>query len=288
MLKKIIWCLLCMVTTSYTQATPIHIIAAENFYGQLATELGGAEVMVTSIINNPAADPHLFATSPKTLKALSSAQIIIYNGLGYDTWINSWVNANKGNKIIINVSSLIKNPIKGNPHIWYDPDTLLVLAQELTKDLTTIQPSSTKTFIHNLATFTQEHKAVAHKILELRTKYQGIRVTATEPVYGYMARALGLAMLATNFQQKIMNDTEPSPRMMADYQALITSGQVKLIFYNSQVTSGVTENIKQLAKLHSIRLVAISETMPNNMTIKHWYLTTLIATESALMASRAI
>lgn len=287
MLKKLFYCFCLVYISAQCVAKPIKIVAAENFYGALAKAIGGNLVDVTSIINNPNTDPHLFASSPATLKTLAKANIIIYNGLGYDAWLDNYLKADKtNNKVkLINVAKLISNPLKNNPHIWYKPDTFLVLAQKLSQILIKAKPNDYKEIITNLARFKHYNQQINDKIKAMRSKYQGIKVTATEPVYGYSAIALGLDMQGQALQQKIMNDSEPTPKMMAEYQDLISNGVVKLIFYNDQVTSGITKNIQTLAKKHNIALVPISETMPPNLTINQWLMQNLLLTESALQAT---
>lgn len=268
-------------------AAPVNIVAAENFYGELAQEIGGKEVKVQSIISNPDADPHLFTTSPSTSKALSQAQIIIYNGADYDSWIGQMLaTVDKSKVTIINVANLVGIKSGANPHLWYKPDTFPKLAQVLADKLIQLEPQNKAQIQANLKQFITEHNQVNQAIQQTKTKYAGTPVTATEPVYGYMADAMGLKMLGLDFQWKIMNDTEPTPKMIASYQELLTDKKVKVLFYNSQVSDSITKNMQNLAEKNAIPIVGVTETMPNNMKINNWLLNEISATNTALVKSK--
>ena len=268
-------------------ATPINIVAAENFYGELAQEIGGKEVKVQSIISNPDADPHLFTTSPSTSKALAQAQIIIYNGADYDSWIGQMLaNVNKTNVFIINVADLVGVKSGQNPHLWYKPETFPKLAQILAEKLIQLDPQNKVQIQANLKQFLGEHNQVTQAIQQTKLKYAGTQVTATEPVYGYMADAMGLKMQGLDFQWKIMNDSEPTPKMIASYQELLTAKKVKVLFYNSQVSDSITKNMQNLAVQNSIQIVGVTETMPQNMTVNAWLLSGIRTTNSALAKSK--
>jgi zinc/manganese transport system substrate-binding protein len=268
-------------------AAPINIVAAENFYGELAQEIGGKEVKVQSIISNPDADPHLFTTSPSTSKALAQAQIIIYNGADYDSWIGQMLaTVDKSKVTIINVADLVGVKSGANPHLWYKPETFPKLAQVLADKLIQLEPQNKAQIQANLKQFITEHNQVNQAIQQTKTKYAGTPVTATEPVYGYMADAMGLKMQGLDFQWKIMNDSEPTPKMIASYQELLTAKKVKVLFYNSQVSDSITKNMQNLAVQNSIPIVGVTETMPQNMTINTWLLSGIRATNSALAKSK--
>ncbi|MCC2625574.1 MAG: cation transporter substrate-binding protein [Burkholderiales bacterium] len=263
-------------------ATPINIIAAENFYGQLAKEIGGNNVNVNSIISNPNADPHLFAITASTTKQIQDAQIIIYNGANYDAWMEQILKSQK-NLVVINVAKLMQLDRPGvNPHLWYKPDTMPALAFYLAKLLIKIDPSHESKYKENLAKFLKDNQRVQAVIAELKAKYTSLSVTATEPVFNYMTDAIGLHMQGLDVQWKIMNDTEPSPKMLSDFLDLLNKHKVRLLFYNNQVTEGITQNILTQAQKNNIQVVGINETMPPDLEINTWLLNQLNHTKLAL------
>src|SRR5208282_1688483 len=129
--------LLALPARAQTARHPIDIVAAENFYGDLATQIGGPEVHVTSILSNPDQDPHLFEASPSVARALSAARIVVYNGIDYDPWMAKLLGAARSaERQTIVVADLIGRKTGDNPHIWYDPATMLACARALAAALT--------------------------------------------------------------------------------------------------------------------------------------------------------
>ncbi|HTX22328.1 MAG TPA: zinc ABC transporter substrate-binding protein [Candidatus Aquilonibacter sp.] len=255
----------------------ISIVAAENFYGGVAQQIAGDSANVTSILSNPNQDPHDFTTDAATAKAVANADIVIYSGIGYDDWMNKLLGAQgKPGRIVICVADLIGAKAGDNPHIWYDPRTMPALAEKLAKILK--QPD-------NLAVFEKEMNAVTSKIAEIKSAHDGIPVTATEPVFGYMASALGFKMENYGFQLAVMNDTEPSFQQTSDFEKCLRDKTVKILFYNSQVTDPVTQRMQDIAKQSGVAVVGVTETQPPDAkSYCDWMLAELNAVEKTLGA----
>lgn len=287
-MKKYILGLVLLVCSSLALAksNEINVVAAENFYGSVANVIGGKYVHVESILNNPDADPHLFTTSAKTSKAMTNAQVFIFNGVDYDPWSKTLLNTkNKdGKRSVIEVSQLMNISSKdANPHLWYNPQTFPTLAKKLVVTFTEIMPAEKAYFESNLQNFLKEHQKVLAKIEQLKSKTNGVTVTATEPVFGYMADALGFDMVGKDVQWTIMNDADPSAKALAEYQNNIKDGKVKVLFYNSQVTDPVTTNIQDLAKKNNVPVVGVTETLPKGITdVNTWFLSELNAIDKVL------
>jgi zinc/manganese transport system substrate-binding protein len=264
-------------------AAPIAIVAAENFYGELAREIGGDEVAVTSILSNPDADPHLFETSASMARTVSAAAIVIYNGADYDPWMQKLLTAapRPGRTAII-AAELTGRKSSDNPHLWYDPPTLPAVGKALAAELSRRDPADAQTFSANLAAFDASLAPVTAAIARLQAAHAGTAVTATEPVFGYMAAALGFTMLNPEFQLAIMNDTEPSPSQVAGFEASLKSGQAKLLFYNAQVTDDTTTRLLKLAQDAHVPVVGVTETAPPGKTIAAWFMAELDAVAEAL------
>jgi zinc/manganese transport system substrate-binding protein len=287
MFRKVLLVIIGVISFNFVLADPIKIVAAENFYGELAKEIGGDNVSVQSIITSPDADPHLFTTSPSISKALNNAQIIIYNGADYDPWMEQMLKSvSSKHATIINIADLMAVQKGANQHIWYKPATFPTLANKLSEQIIVFNPQSKAEVNKNLSIFLTKNKQVQNKIKQLQISYNKVPVTATEPVFGYMADAIGLDMKGLDFQWKIMNDTEPTPQMLANYQELITGHKVKVLFYNRQVTDPVTKNILALANTNHIPVVGVTETMPPQVTINQWLMNEINQTEEALKLSK--
>ena len=260
-------------TVSRAAAAPrIHVVAAENFYGDLAKQIGGAHVEVTSILANPDDDPHLFETSPSTARALSSAEVVVYNGVDYDPWMDKLLSAStKTPHIVIVAADLIGAKTGDNPHLWYDPKTFPAVAAALADAFAKRDPADAKTFQDNLAAFKTSFVPIVAEVDKIKAQHGGAVVTATEPVFGYMAKALGFTMLNGDFQIAIMNNAEPSPSQVAAFEDSLKSGKVKILFYNRQVTDQTTTRLLQLAKAAKVPVVGVTETEPKGVSIQSWF-----------------
>jgi zinc/manganese transport system substrate-binding protein len=270
------------VTTAQA-ASPIKLVAAENFYGGVAQQIGGAQVEVVSVMSNPDQDPHLFETSPAVARQLSAAQIVIYNGADYDPWMPKLLAAaaHPGRSVIV-AADLVHKKAGDNPHLWYDTATMPAVAKALTDALAKADPAHAGEFRARLATFLASLKPIDDKINALRKKYNGAAVTASEPVFGYMAGALGLTMRNESFQISIMNNTEPSASDVAAFERDLKQHKVRVMFYNKQASDKIVQHLVAIARAAKIPVVAVTETQPAGMTFQQWMLSEVGDTEKAL------
>jgi zinc/manganese transport system substrate-binding protein len=269
------------------QAPPVQIVAAENFYGGVAAQIAGPDAHVTSILSNPNQDPHEFTTDAATAKAVADADIVIHNGLGYDAWMDKLLAApGKKDRVIIRVANLIGAKDGDNPHIWYYPKTMLALSDKLAQALTSRLPTEmnwNRGYSDAGIRFKEEIQVVASRIAAIKSNYPATTVTATEPVFGYMASALGFKMLNYDFQIAVMNDTEPSAAQTAAFEKSLNAKTVKMLFYNKQVSDPTTERLKKIAIQMDIPIVGVTETQPaDQKTYVDWMNTELRVVERAL------
>ncbi len=262
---------------------PIRIVAAENFYGDLARQIGGAHVVVTSVLANPDDDPHLFESSPSTARTIADADIVIYNGADYDPWMDRLLSAaNVPARTAIVAAELTGRKSGDNPHLWYDPATFPAVAKSLAAALAERDPADADEFAANLDAFNAALTKVLDGVSAIRATYAGVSVTATEPVFGYMASAMGLKMLNEGFQFATMNETEPSASDVAAFEASLKDGTAKILFYNSQVTDDTTARLLDIAKSSNVPIVGVTETEPAGETIETWFGKQIAAVQVAL------
>jgi zinc/manganese transport system substrate-binding protein len=266
-------------------ADSVSVVAAENFYGDVARQIGGDHVAVTSILSSPDEDPHLFETSPSTARAIADAGIVIYNGAGYDPWMEKLVSASSSeSRTAIVAAALIGRKAGDNPHLWYDPATLPAVARALAGELARRDPANAADYEANLTKFTISMEKIGKEIADVRKTYGGTEVTATEPVFGYMAEALGFEMLNGKFQTAVMNDAEPTPKQVIAFEKSLKDGSAKILFYNSQVTDQATERLLRIAKENKVSVIGVTETMPAGQTVQSWFGGQIKAIEKALAA----
>lgn len=267
------------------QAAPVEIVAAENFYGDVAAQVGGAGVHVTSILARPDQDPHLFALSPSVGRAVVAARIVIYNGLGYDPWMPALLATAPGNgRRTIVVADLVGRHNGDNPHIWYDPGTMLAAARALEQALYTFDPAHASAYTARLDRFIASLQPVEVRIATLKHRLAGIPVTATEPVFGYMFAALGLNVKNLRFQIAMMNNTEPGAADVAAFEHDLRRRQVALLVYNSQASSPIARRMKRIARTAGVPVIGASETEPPGTGYQNWMLGELDAVAGALPA----
>lgn len=264
-------------------APPIRIVAAEGFYGDLARQIAGTAAEVTSVLINPDDDPHLFESSPSTARNLADADIVLYNGAGYDPWMDSLLSGtDKPSRAVISVALLTGHANGDNPHLWYDPATFPAVAKVLADELAKRDPVNAATFAANRDAFDTGFAKVLDGVAAISRAHAGVQVTATEPVFGYMAAAMGLKMVNEGFQLSVMNETEPSATDVAAFETSLKDGTAKILFYNSQVADDTTARLLDIAKTSNVPVVGVTETMPAGETIQSWFGKEIAAVEAAL------
>src|SRR5262249_35104315 len=288
-MKTVVLALVLALIPAFGQGTParaedrIAVVAAENFYGDIAKQIGGERVAVTSIMNNPDQDPHLFETTPAIVRQLAGAQIAILNGANYEPWMDkALARAPRAGRIVISAAQLTGRKPGDNPHLWYDPATMPAVATALAEALSKADSAHASDYAGRLKTTLAALDRISQRVTQLKAKHAGAVVTATEPVFGPMAQALGLAMRNERFQLAMMNDTEPSARDVAAFEKNLRERKVRVVIYNSQVSEKLTERLRDIAGKSRVPVIGVTETMPPNVSFQDWVLGELDALDKAL------
>ncbi|HEY6313925.1 MAG TPA: zinc ABC transporter substrate-binding protein [Streptosporangiaceae bacterium] len=252
-------------------------VGAENEYANVIAQVGGKYVQASAIMSNPNTDPHTFEASASVARTVSAAQLVVQNGVGYDTFMNTIENAapSSSRKVIV-VQDLLGLPTDTpNPHLWYKPVTMPAVANAVAADLAAIQPAHASFFKANAAAFISSLTAWNNAIAAFRAQYPNTPVATTEPVADHMLQAAGADNLTPfAFQADIMNGTDPSPQDVAIERSLFTQHRVKAFLYNQQVTDSLTESFITLAHANGIPVVGVYETMPApGFDYQSWMLT---------------
>ncbi len=271
------------LTPAHAADGKIALVAAENFYGNVAQQIGGDAVSVASIMSNPDQDPHLFEVSPGIIREVAAAQIVVYNGADYDPWIEKLLSVTpRPGRVAIVASDLLGRKAGDNPHLWYDPATMPAVAKALAAALIAADPVHKDDYAARLKTFLASLEPLNEKIAAIRGKYAGVAVTATEPVFGDMADALKLQMRNDRLQLAIMNDTEPSARDIAAFERDLKTRKVRAVFYNKQASNKLVQHLLDVARASNIPVVGVTETAPPGVSYQDWMLMQLDETQRAL------
>ena len=271
--------------TAAPVAQPIRVVAAENFYGDIATQVGGDRVTVVAILSDPSTDPHEYESNSDDAKAIANAQVIVKNSLGYDAFIDNLASASpRPDRLVVDVGSLTGHADGDNPHLWYDPTTMPKVAQRLAAVFTQLDPADASYFAQRLQAFIAREKSVDDAVAAIRAKYTGAKVIATEPVFNYMAAALGLELVDREggFQKAVEEGNDPSAADVAAFRAQLASRTIKVLIYNSQAVTPMTKQMQSVATQNNVSIVAVSETEPPNVTYQQWMTDQLTKLKNAL------
>jgi len=263
----------------------INAIGAENQYGNVLSQIGGKYVHVSSILNNPNTDPHTFEASPSVAEEVSSAQLIVQNGVGYDTFMNKIESAspNPARKVIV-VQNLLGLPDStSNPHLWYSPTTMPAVAMAMDVALAALQPSHAAYFHADLVQFDNSLKPWTDAIAAFKAMHSGTPVATTEPVADYLLDAMGMDDLTPFvFQADIMNGVDPAPQDITLEEGFFSKHLVKVFCYNQQVVDPLTTSIRDDAENAGIPVVGVYETMPAGYDYQTWMVAEVNAIERAV------
>jgi len=277
----------CSSTTGIRRGGTVAAVGAENQYANVIAQIGGRYVEVSAIVSNPNTDPHSFEASPSVAAEVSAAQLVVQNGAGYDTFMNTIEAAspNPKRRVIDVQETLGLANSTPNPHLWYKPETMPAVAKAVAGDLSALDPSHADYFRANLARFDRSLTPWLQAIGELRAGHPSTPVATTEPVADYMLEAAGTDNETPwALQSDIMNGVDPAPEDITRQDSLFTGHKVRVFLYNEQVTDSITESFLALAKKSGIPVVGVYETMPTpGYDYQTWMLAEVRALERAVV-----
>ncbi|HTT93146.1 MAG TPA: zinc ABC transporter substrate-binding protein [Solirubrobacterales bacterium] len=263
----------------------ITAVGAENEYADVIEQIGGKYVEVSAIESDPNTDPHQFEASASVAKDVSGADVLVENGLGYDSYMEKIESAaSDDSRKVINVQELLGLPDSTpNPHLWYKPETMPAVAEQLVADFAELQPEHKSYFEANLKKFEASLEPWMQGLEEFTTKYPGAAVATTEPVADYMLEAAGIENLTPfSMQADIMNDTDPAPQAVSMQESFFSEKKADAFVYNQQVTDSITEKFLSSAADNGVPVVGVYETMPPGYTYQEWMEAELKALEEAV------
>lgn len=268
----------------------VEVVATENFWGSIASQIGGARAQVVSIIRNPNADPHSYEPTASDARAVAGAQVIIENGIGYDPWMPRLVAASGGRPLVLDAGRLLHQPSDGNPHVWYNPRFVTTMASAIASDLARADPADSQHFALALERFQNVDLARYHRLIsEIRLEFGAVPVGASESIFASMAPVLGLNLITPyRFLKAISEGTDVSAADKVTIDKQIRDHDIRIYVYNSQ---NATPDVQaQLAECRSagIPTATITETLtPPTATFQAWQVSELQGILAALERSGA-
>jgi zinc/manganese transport system substrate-binding protein len=264
----------------------VRVVAAENFWGSIAQQVGGSKASVQSIIADPAQDPHSYEPTAADARTLATAQLAIVNGIGYDPWAPKLLAANPvGGRLVLTVGSLFGLKEGDNPHRWYDPAEVIAVANTIAADLKKLDPSDAAYFEQQRKTFETRDLASYHALIaQIKSRYAGTPVGASESIFALQAPALGLDLVTPySFMKAISEGTDVSAQDTLTTQRQITDHRIKVWIYNSQNATPGIQRLNALARAAHIPIATITETLdPAKDSFEQWQVAQLERIEQAL------
>ena len=273
--------LICLVATlvgcgGKTTSSTLPVVASTNVYGDIARQIGGTSVSVTSVLSDPNADPHLFEPGTANGLAVSKARVVIQNGLDYDSFMSRLErSAPSDNRTVVTISDVLGIHGQGaNPHLWYDVPALPKIAAAIEQALAKadagpcggVPERPAPSFIASLA-------PLQATVAKIRATHAGAPIAYTEPVPGYLIEAAGLRDLSlSSFTHPIEEGSEPPASAVSAMTALATQHRIKVLLYNSQAVSPITKRVNAAAKAAGVPVVGVAETVPAGLTFQAWQL----------------
>jgi zinc/manganese transport system substrate-binding protein len=264
----------------------IQVVAAENFWGSLAAQLGGNRVQVTSVITNPATDPHDYEPTALDARTMAGAQMAIVNGVGYDPWAPKLLAANPVKaRVVLTVGDLVGVKPGGNPHRWYSPTDVHEVIAAIVRDYSELDPKDAAYFRAQKAQL--ETKGLAqyeHLIATIKRRFGGTPVGASESIFAPLAQALGLKLVTpASFLRAISEGTEPTASDKTTIDRQIARKQIKVWIFNGQNSTPDVARFTEAARRKGIPVTTITETLtPSSATFEQWQVRQLQALVLAL------
>jgi zinc/manganese transport system substrate-binding protein len=261
----------------------IHVVAGENFWGSLVSQLGGNRTAVLSIVTDPNTDPHEYEANASDAQAIANAQFVIVNGVGYDDWAPQLIAAsNSPNQVVLNVGNLngvivTGGIVTGNAHMWYNPVYVNHTVAAMYSILVSIQPSSRSYFQTNYAALNVSLGQLYSRANSIRSAFAGTPVASTESIFVYLANYTGLDLVSPpEFMEAIAEGNDPPTQSVVTFQCQLQTGKVAVLVYNQQTVSPITSNMKTVAAESNTTIVGITETIQPptvggvNTTFQEW------------------
>jgi zinc/manganese transport system substrate-binding protein len=273
--------------SSAGQIPTISIIAGENFWGSLVSQLGGNKVSVTSIVSDPNADPHEYESNANDAKLMANANYVILNGAGYDSWGSSLLSASpNANRKLLVVADLLGKKEGDNPHFWYSPDYVNRVIAQMENDLISIDPKDTAYFQAQYAALQSSLAEYQNRIANIKHDFGGRKVASTESIFVYLADAAGLDLISPpQFIDAVAEGNDPPASSVVEFEKQIKGNEPTVLIYNEQTVTPLTENMKKLAAEADIPTIGITETIqPPDASFQEWMNAQLLQLQNALNA----
>ena len=274
---------------SQASSTQVQVVAAENFWGSLVSQLGGTHTQVLSIVSDPNADPHEYESNAANARAIANANLVIVNGAGYDDWALRLLSANNNpSQKVLNVANLLGKQAEDNPHFWYSPSYVNQTVHRMYSDLVTVDSTNAAYYGQQYSSLNASLGQYNGRINEIAAKHAGRPVASTESIFVYLAQATRLSVISPpEFMKAVSEGNDPTtPDRILFEQQIINGTQPRnatVLVFNEQTATQLTLMLKAEAVAHLIPIVGVTETVqPTDIHFQDWMKAELIDLQRAL------
>ena len=275
--------------TAAGDAGKLEVVAAENFWGSIAAQLGGAKVQVRSIITNPDTDPHSYEPTARDARTMAGARLAIVNGVGYDEWASKLLAASPGEgRVVLNVGDLLGLKDGDNPHRWYFPSDVFAVVDAIVADYDRLDPAGTSYFARQKQDFLTRGLARYDELRrEIRARYVGVPVGYSESIFQGLGEDLGLRLLTPySFVKAIAEGTEVTAQDKRTVDAQAEGHRIAVWVFNSQNVTPDVQRVNELARAAQIPIATVTETLsPASDSFEQWQVAELEGLQRALHAA---
>lgn len=281
----------CATNRETGRGGPPTVVASTDVWGSVAQSVAGGDARVSSIVTSGSADPHSYEASPADAAAISDASIVVYNGGGYDPWVDAVLDNHRGvpavNAYSLLDAAALGEPQPANEHVFYDLDTAKAVANDLAAKLATADPGKADQYRTRAEEFGRRAEKVQGAEEALSQVRPGAAVIATEPVAHYLLKAAGLEdKTPPGFTSAVEQDADPAPADVAAVLDLIKDRAVAAVVFNDQTVTEATRRVRDAARDAGVPVVAVTETLPAGSDYLNWQNDTLGRLAQALRGSR--
>jgi zinc/manganese transport system substrate-binding protein len=273
-------------TSAAAPSGVLQVVAAENFWGSIASQLGGSRVRVESVITSPATDPHDYEPTAADARTLAGAQLVIENGIGYDPWAEKLIAANPvSGRIVLNAGDLVGIKPGGNPHRWYSPHDVQRMIDAIVRDFAKLEPKNSSYFARQKTRFEASGLAQYKGLIAtIKRKFHGVPVGASESIFAPLAQSLGLRLLTPpTFLKAISEGADPTAADKTTIDRQVAGKQIKVWVFNSQNSTPDVKRVTEAASRRGIPVTTITETLvPASASFQDWQSRQLRALAAAL------
>jgi len=249
--------------TGSCPADPVTVVVSVDQWGDIVDQLGGDCAKVTTVIKSSSADPHDYEPTPGDTAKFEGAKLVVLNGLDYDPWANKAIDTLSARPAVVDGGEVVGLEEGDNPHIWYGPDYVRQISEAVTAELKKLAPKAASYFDEQQTAWQGSMKPYDDEIAKIKAVASGKTYGASEPVFDYLADAVGMTSeTPQGYQNAALNESDPAPADVAEFEQSLRDQKITVFVYNIQTEGPTPAQIRGVAEDSNVPVVEVTETVP--------------------------